>query len=183
MRGCSRLAWELRSIVSHRATSSYEPPENMSSECSAPGGRRAAPRLVSANPSALVEAAGQTLLAALLVHERRLTALLAEVADPPARLHLRRLHGARVLELPDVLGQRAGQGVGQRQDLAGAEPHRLRTANPRELADDLFESPLSRERRRQPQRERNQPTESLGDGHRVGAALAHLHEDLERLAV
>jgi hypothetical protein len=39
-----------------------------------------------------------------------------------------------------VLGQRARERVGQREDLALAEAQRLRAADARELADDLFEA-------------------------------------------
>src|SRR5262249_8495279 len=133
--------------------------------------------------SALVEAATQTFLAAFLVDERRLSALLAEITDGLLRV-VRRRCGTRLrrLGLADVLGQRPGDSVGQREDLRRPEPCRLPTADTRELADALLEPALSRERRREPQRERNQPAESFGDGHRVGAALADLCEDLEGLA-
>src|SRR5256886_7017026 len=87
------------------------------------------------------------------------------------------------LPLADVLGEGAGEGVREREDLGGAEACRLAAADPRELADHFFEPPLSRQRRREPQHERNQPPERLCDGHSVGAALADLDEDLEGIIV
>src|SRR5581483_11985043 len=84
---------------------------------------------------ALVEAAGQALLAALLVDEGRLAALLAQVADrlaPAGRRQLRR----RRLDLAGVLGQDARDGVGQGEDLGGAEAHRLAAPDAAQLADD-----------------------------------------------
>src|SRR5918999_4288305 len=95
---------------------------------------------------ALVEAAGEALLAAFLVDERCLAAFLAEVADAAIRLHDRQR--ARRLHLARVLGQGAGERVGEREDLARAETHGLSAADAGELADDLFEPPLSRQRRR-----------------------------------
>src|SRR6266851_1449788 len=76
--------------------------------------------------SALVEAAAQALLAALFVDERRLAALLAQVAD--GLLGVRRCpRGGRVgrLQLADMLGQRASDGVGQREDLGRPKAGRL----------------------------------------------------------
>src|SRR5262249_46787215 len=131
--------------------------------------------LLSGERSALVEAAREALLAAFLVDERRLATLLAEVTDLLARVADHRLLGRR-LQLADVLGEDARERVGQREDLGGAEAGRLAAADARELADDLFEPALSRERRRQPENERNQSSERLRDGHRVGAALADLYE-------
>src|SRR5262245_46096979 len=77
--------------------------------------------------SALVEAARQALLAAFLVHEGRLPALLAEVADLLSRLGGDR-HLGSGLRLADVLGERPRQRVGQRQDLGGSEARRLTAA-------------------------------------------------------
>src|SRR6185436_826612 len=73
---------------------------------------------------AFVKAAGEALLAAFLVHEGRLPALLAEIAD---RLlgGRRRLRALGRLDLTDVLGEAARQRVRQRQHLRGAEAHRL----------------------------------------------------------
>src|SRR5688500_3962630 len=134
--------------------------------------------------SALVAAAREALLAALLVDEPGLATLLAEITDLAPLVGARGLGGsAGLLQLSRVLGQRARERVRQRQDLAGAEAHRLGAADARELADDLLESALSRQRRRQPQCERNETSERLGHRHRVGAALADLDEDLERLAL
>src|SRR5260370_25247466 len=132
---------------------------------------------------ALVEAAGETLLAAFLVDEGRLAALRAELGDLPLAVPGRDRRFRRRLDVADGLGQRRRQRIGQREDLAGSEARRLAAADPRELADDLLEPPLRRERRREPEDERNQPSERLRDGHRVGAALAHLDEDLERILV
>src|SRR5215467_13482728 len=76
--------------------------------------------------STFVEPARQALLAAFLVDEGGLPALLAEVADSPPLLQLRPAWWrAFRLDLADVLGQRAGQRIRQREDLAGAEAHRL----------------------------------------------------------
>src|SRR5438876_725082 len=96
--------------------------------------------------SALVEPARETLLAAFFVDERGLATLLAEIADAPALVGVRRRAGR--LDLADMLGQRAAERVGEREDLARAEAHRLGAADARELADDLFESALRRQRRR-----------------------------------
>src|SRR5438105_2734024 len=82
----------------------------------------------------------------LLVDERGLATLLAEIADAPALVGVRRRAGR--LDLADMLGQRAAERVGEREDLARAEAHRLGAADARELADDLFESALRRQRRR-----------------------------------
>ena len=81
-----------------------------------------------------------------------------------------------------MLGQRPGDGIGQRENLRRPEARRLGAADARELADDLLEPALSRKGRREPQRERNQPAEGFGNGHRFRAALADLGEDLEGLA-
>src|SRR5438876_9818022 len=132
--------------------------------------------------SALVEATAQALLAAFLVHERRLAALLAQIADGLLAVGRCRRRGLRHLYLTDVLGQRPGDGIGQRENLRRPEARRLGAADARELADDLLEPALSRKGRREPQRERNQPAEGFGNGHRFRAALADLGEDLEGLA-
>ena len=109
------------------------------------------PRGIIRLGSALVEAARQALLAAFLVHERRLPALLAEVADLLSRFGGGDGHLGSGLHFTDMLGERARQSVRQREDLRGPEARRLTAADPRELADDLFQPPLSRERRREPQ--------------------------------
>src|SRR4029450_3180070 len=93
--------------------------------------------------SAFVEAARQALLAAFLVHEGRLTALLAEIADLLARLGAGDRHLGSGLHLADVLRERPRQGVGQGEDLRGPEARRLTAADPRKLADDLFQPSLS----------------------------------------
>src|SRR5262244_3403149 len=93
--------------------------------------------------SAFVEPARQALLATFLIDEGRLAALLAEIADAPPLFELgsarRRVLG---FHLADVLGQRASQRVGQREDLARAKTHRLGAADAGELADHLFEPSL-----------------------------------------
>src|SRR5499427_6948387 len=107
-------------------------------------------------PSALVEAAGETLLAAFLVDEGRLSALLAEIAHAaPAPASRRR--GRRVLAAldADVLTEGAGERVGQREDLRRAEARGLSASDAGELADDLLEAALRRERRGQSQHERD----------------------------
>jgi len=48
-----------------------------------------------------------------------------------------------------------------------------------ELADDLFEPPLSGERRRQPEYERNHRPSDSATAIVSGATLADLHEDLK----
>src|SRR5260370_63140 len=80
---------------------------------------------------ALVEAAGETLLAAFLVDEGRLAALLAEVADLPLAVPGRDRRFRRRLDVADVLGQRPRQRIAQREDLAGPEARRLRASAPR----------------------------------------------------
>src|SRR5437016_14653584 len=101
--------------------------------------------------SALVEAAREALLAPCFVDERRLATLLAEIADLlPACVGGRRGLWRR-LQIADVLGQGARERVREREDLVGTEARGLATADARELADDLFEPALSRERRRQPE--------------------------------
>src|SRR5215470_16462667 len=93
--------------------------------------------------STFVEPAREALLAAFLVHERGLPALLAQVTDPPALLQLGAAWWRALrLDLADMLGQRARERVGKREDLAGAEAHRLGAADARELADNLFEPTL-----------------------------------------
>src|SRR5207302_6421566 len=91
-------------------------------------------------PSTLVEAARQALLAPFLVDKGRLPALLTEVADPLAALDGARSSAAVRPELPDVLGQRAGERVGERQHLGRAEARRLPASDPRQLADNLLEA-------------------------------------------
>src|SRR5262245_18419106 len=96
-----------------------------------------------ASPSAaarltLVEAAGDTLLAAFLVDERGLAEFAAEVPDLPP-LHVRLLR--RGLCLPHVLAQRARECFGQREDLCGAEGGGLAFADAGQLADDLLHPP------------------------------------------
>src|SRR5206468_3579256 len=72
---------------------------------------------------AFVEATRQALLAAFLVHERRLPALLAEVAETPARRRGPRFgFGFFLAAEPYVLTQGSRERVGQRQDLGGPEP-------------------------------------------------------------
>src|SRR5919106_1437355 len=100
-------------------------------------------RSIASGALAFVEAARQTLLAPFLVDERRLTTLLAEVADA-ARVDVRRRRCPGHLHLADMLGGRARGRMGKRQDLAGAEPHRRGAADAGELADDLFEPALRR---------------------------------------
>src|SRR5262249_59060436 len=91
---------------SHRLRTPSAPPSLRSGPIMSPLGSAAA-RL------ALVEAAGDALLAAFLVDERGLAAFAAEIADlPPLRA---RLLGRR-LPLPHVLAQRARQRVGKRED-------------------------------------------------------------------
>src|SRR5262245_65805818 len=96
--------------------------------------------------SALVEAARQALLAALLIDKGGLPALLAEIADPLPCAHVSRRRIPRWLDLADVLGQGPGQRIGQGQDFSRAKTSRLTTADPGKLADDFLESPLSRAR-------------------------------------
>src|SRR5881628_3625369 len=135
MRGSSRLACELRNTRSQRFTSSYEPPQNMRGDCSrARRARRRRPPRPPAEPiaapesgggcavagrcaraggaagSAFVEPARQALLAAFLVDEGRLPALLAEVADLLSRVDGRGGLGRR-LQLADVLGEGARECV------------------------------------------------------------------------
>src|SRR2546428_3077766 len=101
--------------------------------------------------SALVEAAAQALLAALFVDERRLAALLAKIADGLLAVgRCRRGPSLGRLHLADVLGQRAGDGVGQREDLRGSEAGRLATTDAGELADDLRGHTPTPKRRREP---------------------------------
>src|SRR5256886_15737628 len=61
------------------------------------------------------------------------------------------------LHLANVLGEGAGEGVREREDLGGAEACRLAAADPRELADHFLEPPPSRQKRREPPHQRNQP--------------------------
>src|SRR5207245_1837967 len=133
--------------------------------------------------SALVEAAREALLAPFFVDERRLAALRPASAD----LRAARVGGRRGLwrrlQIADVLGQGARERVREREDLVGTEARGLATADARELADDLFEPALSRERRRQPENERNQSPERFRHRHRVRAALTDLYEDLEGLVL
>src|SRR5260370_24417930 len=83
---------------------------------------------------AFVEAARQTLLAAFFVHQGRLPALLAEVADPAPRRRRGRLR-VRLLAPPqsDVLAESSRQSVRQRQDLRGSESGGLASPDQREL--------------------------------------------------
>src|SRR5882672_12118446 len=134
-------------------------------------------------PLTFVEAAGQTLLATFLVHEGRLPALLAKIADPAAA-PFGRFRGRRrgTAADADVLSQRAGEGVRQRAHLGRSEARGLAAADPRELADDLLEPPAGRQRRGQAEHERDEAPEGLGHRHRVRARLADLDEDLEGIA-
>src|SRR5437899_11422341 len=96
-----------------------------------------APSARSGWPSALVEAARQALLAPFLVDKGRLTALLTQVADllSPVTIHYGLVRYGLVrerLHLADVLGEGAGEGVWEREDLGGAEACRLAAADPRE---------------------------------------------------
>src|SRR5438552_13419909 len=130
-----------------------------------------------------VEAAGQTLLAPFLVDEGRLSALLAEIADPAASPfgRLRGLRGGATADA-DVLPQRAGECVRQREYLGRAEARGLAAADPCELTADLLEPPSGRQRRGQAEHERDEAPEGLGHRHRVRARLADLDEDLEGVA-
>src|SRR5262245_41873237 len=139
-----RAAREHAGILASRAVRSSRPIGARGTAARPPSG-------INGLESALVEAARQALLAAFLVHERRLAALLAEVADLLARFDRGDRHLGSRLHLADVLGERPRQGVRQGQDLRGPEARRLTPANPRELTDDFFQPPLSRERRREPQ--------------------------------
>src|SRR5437660_8548186 len=134
-------------------------------------------------PLTLVEAAGQTLLAPFLVDEGRLSALLAEIADPAASPfgRLRGLRGGATADA-DVLPQRAGECVRQREHLGRAEARGLAAADPCELTDDLLEPPSGRQGRGQAEHERDEAPEGLGHRHRVRARLADLDEDLEGVA-
>src|SRR5687768_8765089 len=97
---------------------------------------------------ALVEAAGQALLATLFVDEGRLAALLAEVADL-ARARRARRGGDGLAHLADVLAEHARERVGQREHLGRAEAGGLAAPDPQELVDDLLEAPARGQRRRQ----------------------------------
>src|SRR5438046_5110592 len=103
-----------------------------------------APSVSSDQPSAFVEAARQALLAAFLIDEGRLPALLAQIADPLAGTVSGLGCAAGRQQLADVLGQRARQRVRQRQALGRGEPARLTPTDARELTDDLHAPPPSR---------------------------------------
>src|SRR5262249_37594052 len=83
--------------------------------------------------SALVETAGETLLAAFLVDEGRLPALLAEIAHATAGAAGRR--GGRRCFLPsvdaDVLAEGASESVGERQHPCGPEAGGLAASDTR----------------------------------------------------
>src|SRR5437764_406617 len=66
--------------------------------------------------SAFVEPAREALLAAFLVDERGLATLLAEITDAPALVGPGVRRRAGRLDLADMLGQRAAERVGQRED-------------------------------------------------------------------
>src|SRR5207245_1239235 len=87
------------------------------------------------------EAAGQALLATLLIDEGGLPALLAEVADLFSRLDGDGRHLQRGLDLSDLLRQRSRQRVAQREDPRGPKARGLAPADPRKLAANLLQPP------------------------------------------
>src|SRR3990170_3457237 len=134
-------------------------------------------------PLAFVEAARETLLAAFLVDKHGLAALPAQIADLPQG---RAPGGGRPASLPgpvaDMPAQDPRERVGKGEHLGSAEARGLAAADAGELADDLLQPAPRRQRRRQPQDERDQPSQGLGHRHGVGPRLAHLNEHLEGLA-
>src|SRR5260370_41104903 len=79
--------------------------------------------------STLVKAAAQALLAAFLVDEGRLPAFLAEVAHGLLSRKRKLPDLPWALDLADVLGQRPGDRVRQRENLRSAKAHWLSTAD------------------------------------------------------
>src|SRR5207247_8517034 len=113
-------------------------------------------RCLALRGSALVEAARQALLAPLLVDKGRLTALLTQVADllSPVTIHYGLVRER--LPLANLLGEGAGEGGREREDLGGAEACRLAAADPREMGAHFFEPPLRRQTRTESEHKRNQ---------------------------
>ena len=146
-----------------------------------PGAWRLAGGRLRKRGSALVVAAAEALLAALLVDERRLAALLADVARHELRGGRRRVRPS-TLSWPRCSARTRASRRAARAPAAGRSRAAGRRRSPR-AGDDLLEPPLGRHRRRHAEGQGDQPPQRLGDRHGVGPGLADLDEDLEGLAV
>src|SRR2546425_1147627 len=142
----------------------------------------------SAGWLALAVEGAVTLLAAFLVHERRVAALRTDLTDGRGRIEFLRVVAA--VDQPELLGlfgreelaERPCNGVGDRADPVGAEADVGRASDARELLDDLRQPGLPIRETRVAEEVGHEPAERFGEGFDVGAGLAHAYEDLEGLA-
>src|SRR3972149_4026067 len=121
--------------------------------------------------------------AALFVDERRLAARRTQVTDLQRQLLRHRRVGVRMSIVPTVLtwrfrslaeifDQRLSNAVGQRPDALRAEAHWAPAADAGQLLGDVLQALERIHRRRQPQHERDQPAQRLGDRRSIRSGLS-----------